>query len=97
MKALVKAKPEVGLWMQDVPEPQMGDNDVLIKIQHTSICGTDVHIYEWDEWAQKTVPVPMHNVWREDVAEPALTIEEVLANAPQKSDGQFVIQAVLDE
>ena len=60
MKALVKKFPERGLWMDDVPEPVMGDNDVLIKIKKTAICGTDVHIYEWNEWAQKTIPVPMH-------------------------------------
>jgi len=59
MKALVKAKPEPGLWLQEVPVPEIGINDVLIKIQKTSICGTDVHIYNWDEWARKTIPVPM--------------------------------------
>jgi threonine 3-dehydrogenase len=60
MKALVKKFPEKGLWLEDVPEPKMGDADVLIKIKQTAICGTDVHIYKWDEWAQKTIPVPMH-------------------------------------
>ena len=60
MKALVKAKAEKGLWLQDVPKPVPGDNDVLIKIGKTAICGTDIHIYQWDEWAQKTIPVPMH-------------------------------------
>ena len=59
MKALVKSKAEPGLWLQDVPEPQMGINDVLIKLDRTSICGTDVHIFNWDAWAQKTIPVPM--------------------------------------
>lgn len=59
MKALVKAKPEVGIWLQDVPEPTTGHNDVKIKIKKTAICGTDVHIYNWDEWAQETIPVPM--------------------------------------
>jgi threonine dehydrogenase-like Zn-dependent dehydrogenase len=59
MKALVKARPERGLWLQDVPEPQVGINDVLIKIHKTGICGTDLHIYKWDAWAQKTIPVPM--------------------------------------
>lgn len=59
MKALVKAKREPGLWMQEVPVPDVGPNDVLIKIKKTAICGTDVHIYNWDEWSQKTVPVPM--------------------------------------
>ena len=60
MKALVKAKPEMGLWLEDVPIPQVTKNDVLIKIQKTAICGTDVHIYNWDKWSQKTIPVPMH-------------------------------------
>jgi threonine 3-dehydrogenase len=59
MKALVKQEPESGLWLQDVPEPAVGDNDVLIKVNRTGICGTDLHIYNWDEWAQETVPVPM--------------------------------------
>ncbi|MFZ1774190.1 MAG: L-threonine 3-dehydrogenase [Rhizobiaceae bacterium] len=57
MRALVKAKAEPGLWMQDVPIPQPGPNDVLIKVRKSAICGTDVHIWNWDEWAQKTVPV----------------------------------------
>ena len=59
MKALVKAKPEVGLWMERVPVPEPGPNDVLIKVRKSAICGTDVHIWNWDQWAQKTVPVPM--------------------------------------
>jgi len=60
MKALVKAKGERGLWMQDVEVPSCGPNDVLIKIKKTAICGTDLHIYRWDEWSQKTIPVGMH-------------------------------------
>ena len=60
MKALVKAKPEAGLWLQDVPVPEPGENEVLIRILRTAICGTDIHIYNWDSWAQKTIPVPMH-------------------------------------
>jgi threonine 3-dehydrogenase len=59
MKALVKAKPETGIWMEDVAIPEPGPNDVLIKVQKSAICGTDVHIYNWDEWAARTVPVPM--------------------------------------
>ena len=59
MKALVKSKSEVGLWLEDVPEPEISPIDVLIKINKTSICGTDVHIWKWDKWAQKTIPVPM--------------------------------------
>ncbi|MBA2710780.1 MAG: L-threonine 3-dehydrogenase [Tatlockia sp.] len=59
MKSLVKAKPEPGIWMEDVPIPEFGVNDVLIQIHKTAICGTDIHIYNWDEWAQATIPVPM--------------------------------------
>src|ERR1700737_266340 len=59
MKALVKSKSEPGLWLQDVPQPEVGVNDVLIKVDRTGICGTDVHIWKWDDWARKTIPVPM--------------------------------------
>jgi threonine 3-dehydrogenase len=59
MNALVKAKPEPGLWLQEVPVPEYGINEVLIRVHKTSICGTDVHIYNWDEWAGKTIPIPM--------------------------------------
>ena len=59
MKALSKLKREVGLWMVDAPEPEYGPNDLLIKIKITAICGTDVHIYNWDHWSQQTIPVPM--------------------------------------
>ena len=59
MKALVKKEAAPGMWMEDIPEPKAGPNDVLIAIDRTAICGTDMHIYNWDAWAQKTVPVPM--------------------------------------
>lgn len=59
MKALVKKNREPGIWMDEVPIPDMGINDVMIKVVKTSICGTDIHIYNWDEWAQKTIPTPM--------------------------------------
>ena len=59
MKALVKSRPQPGLWLQDVPVPEIGINDVLIEVLRTGICGTDVHIYNWDAWAQRTIPVPM--------------------------------------
>jgi len=59
MKALVKRESKPGLWLEDVPLPEFGINDVLIKIDRTGICGTDLHIYNWDDWAQKTIPVPM--------------------------------------
>ena len=60
MKALVKERAEPGIWMGDVREPVVGHNDVLIRISKTAICGTDIHIYDWDQWASKTVAVPMH-------------------------------------
>ncbi|WP_432464698.1 L-threonine 3-dehydrogenase [Agarivorans sp. QJM3NY_33] len=59
MKALAKLKAEPGIWMTQVEMPELGHNDLLIKINKTAICGTDVHIYNWDEWSQKTIPVPM--------------------------------------
>lgn len=59
MRALVKAKAEPGIWMEDRPVPEIGPEDVLVKVRKTGICGTDIHIYKWDEWAAKTVPVPM--------------------------------------
>ena len=59
MKALVKSKPERGLWLEEIPEPAIGINDVLVRVRYTGICGTDLHIYQWDEWARKTIPVPM--------------------------------------
>jgi threonine 3-dehydrogenase len=59
MKALVKAKSERGLWLEDVAVPTIGPNDVLIAVRKAAICGTDLHIYNWDDWAQKTIPVPM--------------------------------------
>lgn len=59
MKALVKAKAEHGIWMEDIEVPQIGHNDVLIQIHRTAICGTDIHIFQWDDWAQKTIPVPL--------------------------------------
>ena len=59
MKALVKSKSEPGLWLADIPMPEVGVNDVLIRVDRTGICGTDVHIYKWDAWAQKTIPVPL--------------------------------------
>src|SRR3954468_15694897 len=59
MRALVKAHAEPGLWLEDVPEPSPGINDVLIRVRKTGICGTDLHIHSWDPWAQKTIPVPL--------------------------------------
>ncbi|HBI29973.1 MAG TPA: L-threonine 3-dehydrogenase [Gammaproteobacteria bacterium] len=59
MKTLMKLKPEEGIWMSEAPVPEIGHNDILIRVSKTAICGTDVHIYNWDEWAQQTIPVPM--------------------------------------
>jgi threonine 3-dehydrogenase len=59
MKAIVKREARPGLWLDDIPDPEIGINDVMIRIRKTGICGTDVHIYRWDAWAQKTIPVPM--------------------------------------
>jgi len=72
MKALVKAQAAPGLWLQDVPVPTYGINDVLIKVKRAAICGTDLHIYKWDDWARKTIPVPMV-VGHEFVGEVAAT------------------------
>src|SRR5207248_3346185 len=85
MKALVKSRSERGLWLQDVPEPTIGINDVLIRIDRTGICGTDLHIYKWDAWAQKTIPVPMV-VGHEFVGE----IVEVGSNVKDFFSGQIV-------
>ena len=59
MRALVKAKAERGIWLEDIEKPEIGHNDVLIKVRRTAICGTDIHIYQWDDWASKTIPVPL--------------------------------------
>jgi threonine 3-dehydrogenase len=85
MKALVKRKAERGLWLEDVPVPRVGLNDVLIRVDRTGICGTDVHIYQWDAWAQKTIPVPMV-VGHEFVGE----IVEVGANVTDFFPGEVV-------
>ncbi|OQY04079.1 MAG: L-threonine 3-dehydrogenase [Planctomycetales bacterium 4572_13] len=85
MKALVKTKPQEGLWLEDVPVPEIGINDVLIKILKTSICGTDVHIWNWDKWSQKTIPVPM-TVGHEFVG----VIEEIGSNVHDYRKGDLV-------
>jgi threonine 3-dehydrogenase len=85
MKALVKREAKEGLWLEDVPEPTIGINDVMIKVDRTGICGTDVHIYKWDEWAQKTIPVPMV-VGHEFVGE----IVEVGSNVSDFHPGELV-------
>jgi threonine 3-dehydrogenase len=85
MKALVKARAEKGLWLEDIAEPAIGINDVLIKVRYTGICGTDVHIYEWDDWAKNTIPVPMA-IGHEFVGE----IVEVGSNVSDYRPGEIV-------
>ena len=85
MKALVKKQSGEGLWLEDVPQPEAGPRDVLIKVDRTGICGTDLHIYKWDDWARKTVPVPLV-VGHEFVGE----IVEVGSNVRDFSVGEIV-------
>src|SRR6476659_8155438 len=85
MKALVKSKAKPGLWLEDVPKPSIGINDVLIRVHRTGICGTDLHIYKWDEWAARTIPVPLV-VGHEFVGE----IVEVGSNVADFKPGQIV-------
>jgi len=85
MKALVKAFPEPGLWLQDVPEPTIGINDVLIRVLRTGVCGTDVHIYDWNQWARQTIHVPMV-IGHEFVGE----IVEVGSNVNDFQPGELV-------
>jgi threonine 3-dehydrogenase len=59
MKALVKARPERGIWLEKIRKPEIGHNDVLIRVRRSAICGTDIHIFQWDDWARKTIPVPL--------------------------------------
>ena len=85
MKALVKSRNEIGLWLEDVPEPQIGINDVKVRVLMTGICGTDLHIFEWDEWARVTIPVPLV-IGHEFVGE----IVEVGANVNDFHPGELV-------
>ena len=85
VKALVKSQEGPGLWLQDVPEPEMGINDVKIRVLYTGICGTDLHIYDWDAWASKTIPVGLV-IGHEFVGE----VVAVGANVPDVHPGQMV-------
>ncbi|HLM98830.1 MAG TPA: L-threonine 3-dehydrogenase [Bryobacteraceae bacterium] len=85
MKALVKKLAEPGLWLEDVPEPKIGINDILIRVKRASVCGTDVHIYNWDAWAKQTIPVPMV-IGHEFVGE----IAQVGSNVSDFFPGQIV-------
>ncbi len=85
MRALVKSRSEPGLWLEEIPEPSLGINDVLIRVRYTGICGTDLHIYEWDDWARSTIPVPMA-IGHEFVGE----IVEVGSNVNDFHPGEIV-------
>jgi threonine 3-dehydrogenase len=85
MKALTKKKPECGLWMEDVPVPEIGVNDVLIKIQKAAICGTDIHIFNWDRWSQKTIKTPLV-IGHEFVG----TVEKIGSNVHDVELGELV-------
>ena len=85
MKALVKSRPEPGLWLEEVEVPRIGISDVLIRVERTGLCGTDLHIYTWDEWAQKTIPVPLV-IGHEFAGE----IVEVGSNVVDFHAGEFV-------
>src|SRR5438445_6518068 len=85
MQAVVKAKAEPGLWLEQVPVPEVAGDDVLIRVLKTSICGTDVHIYCWDAWAQRTIPVPM-TIGHESVGR----IVEVGSNVKDFHAGEIV-------
>jgi threonine 3-dehydrogenase len=92
MKALIKSKPEPGIWMGQVPVPTPGPNDVLIKIRKTAICGTDTHIYNWDEWAQKTIPVPMvvGHEFCGDIVDVGSAVKEFSAGQRVSGEGHIV-------
>jgi threonine 3-dehydrogenase len=85
MKALVKSKPEPGLWMEDVPVPEVGKDDVLIKIHKAAICGTDIHIFNWDAWARKTITTPLV-IGHEFVG----TVSQIGANVRDVEIGELV-------
>ncbi|MBD8664332.1 L-threonine 3-dehydrogenase [Rhizobium sp. CFBP 8752] len=92
MRALVKSKAETGLWMEHIPVPDPGPNDVLIRVKKSAICGTDVHIWNWDSWAQKTIPVPMvvgHEFCGE-IAQVGSAVTKVQVGARVSSEGHIV-------
>ncbi len=94
MKALVKKYAKQGLWLEDVPVPEVGNTDVLVKIKKTAICGTDVHIYNWDEWAQNTIPVPMTigHEFAGIVAEVGASVEDVKVGDIVSGEGHIVCE-----
>ena len=99
MKALVKAKAEPGLWMERVPVPEIGPDDVLIRIRKTGICGTDIHIWNWDEWAQRTVPVPLvtGHEFAGEIVEIGRNVEGLLDRPARQRGGSSDRQALPPE
>ena len=91
MKALVKKEAQKGIWLEEVPMPEVGVNDVLIKIKKTAICGTDLHIYKWDEWSQKTIKTPMTigHEYVGVVAEVGPAEQYLVEDAPKPSTSAF--------
>ncbi|HEV2210725.1 MAG TPA: L-threonine 3-dehydrogenase [Verrucomicrobiae bacterium] len=92
MKALVKKERKPGLWLEEVPRPQVGLNDVLIHVDRAGICGTDLHIYKWDEWAQKTIPTPMviGHEFVGEVAEVGANVTDFFAGEVVSAEGHVV-------
>ena len=92
MKALVKSKSEPGIWMEDVPVPEIAPDEVLIRVCETSICGTDMHIYKWDPWAQANVPVPMvvGHEYGGEVVEIGSTVRRVKVGQRVSGEGHVV-------
>jgi threonine 3-dehydrogenase len=92
MKALVKKERKPGLWLEDVPKPVVGINDVLIHVDRAGICGTDLHIYKWDEWAQRTIPVPMvvGHEFVGEVAEVGTNVKDFFPGEVVSAEGHVV-------
>ncbi len=92
MKALVKAKPEPGLWLEEAPQPKIGPDDVLVKVHKTGICGTDIHIYNWDEWAQRTIPVPMvvGHEYAGEIAEVGANVRDLRVGQRVSGEGHVI-------
>jgi threonine 3-dehydrogenase len=92
MKALVKAEAREGVWLKDQPDPTPGPDDVVIKIKRTSICGTDIHIYKWDDWAARTVPVPLiiGHEWAGEIAELGSNVRDFKLGQRVSGEGHLV-------
>ena len=91
MRALVKEKPQAGLVLRNEPQPSVGDDDVLVRIHRTSICGTDLHIWNWDEWAAKTVPTPLiiGHEWSGEVVECGARVEGIATGQRVSGEGHI--------